>query len=280
LGKILILKKELTLTYSWNTVNHGICGHTFEVVDYYLLLKNIFDVGILLAEDITWETFQKAIKDKYDLTKSEIEDIKENTTFQNRPSLVKGKNILFTDGSVNSINQLTLLFDNVFMFACGYRTPKDFTKGIILQDNRLYPEGDNTIDYIKKINFDKYKKKVKNSSNTLLYGTKNCRKISDEVLKEFKDRDTIILTEDNTPYENLFDNFGTYVYTEVPRHWDCSPRFLAECKFYNKNVILHNIDYLEEDLGLKYRLQDIENNFESLHLNNNDDIIKILKEYL
>jgi len=278
LSKILILKKELTLTYSWNTVNHGICGHTFEIIDYYLLLKNVFDVEILLAEDITWETFEEAIRDKYDLIENEIQDIKDNTIFQNRPSLLKGQNILFTDGSVNSINQLTLLFDNVFMFACGYRTPKDFTKGIILQDYRLYSKDDNTINYIKKINFNKYKKSVKDSNRVMLYGTKNCRKISAEVLENFQD--ALVLTEDNTPYENLFDNFGTYVYTEVPRHWDCSNRLLAECKFYDKEVKFHKIDYINEDLGLKYRWDDITNNFESLFLTENDDIIKILRKYI
>jgi hypothetical protein len=78
------------------------------------------------------------------------------------------------------------------------------------------------------------------------------------------------------PVENLMNRFGTYIYTPIKRKKDCSPRFIAECKFYKKNVIFHNIDYLEEDLGLKWRIHDIENNFESLFLKENDEIINLI----
>ena len=46
---------------------------------------------------------------------------------------------------------------------------------------------------------------------------------------------------------------------------------------YNKKVIYHNIDYWEEDHGLRVRKWDIDNDFDSLHLKDNDNIIEILK---
>jgi hypothetical protein len=50
---------DLWLSYTWSKNNHGICGHTFEVIDYYYILKKHFKVGILIGEDIDWEIFYK-----------------------------------------------------------------------------------------------------------------------------------------------------------------------------------------------------------------------------
>ena len=82
------------------------------------------------------------------------------------------------------------------------------------------------------------------------------------------------------PVKNLFEKFSTYVYTPVKRKWDCSPRFIAECKYFNKEVIFHNIDYWKEDKGLYWRQWDIENNFDSLFLKEDDEIIQILKNII
>ena len=87
------------------------------------------------------------------------------------------------------------------------------------------------------------------------------------------------------PLDNIFEKFDTYIYTptySVTKKelgcFDCSPRFIAECKFYDKEVIYHDIDgqYLDVDTGLKYRKYDIDNCFESIHLADNDDIINII----
>jgi hypothetical protein len=91
------------------------------------------------------------------------------------------------------------------------------------------------------------------------------------------------------PVENIFEKFDTYIYTPTgidgsiaQISFDCSPRFIAECKYYNKNVIYHNIDekYLSVDTGLKWRRHDIENSFEKLYLNDSDEIIDILYDRL
>lgn len=301
MAKILRLDKvnyDLWLSYTWSPNNHGICGHTFEVIDYYLLLKKFFRVGIFLAEDIDWETFRKSTLSKYDLTSDEIEEMRKNTVFANRPTLVSGNNILFTDGGVRSLHDKTLFFDNIFHFACGdfeikdNRDPKTF----ILQDERIYPKCFNGIDYKKKIKFDRYRKIGPSTDHFLLYGTKNCRSIPMEMYLElldlYPDAEFICLTSPENrpkglperfhfmdmPVEDLFEKFGTYIYTPVPRKFDCSPRFIAECKFYGKKVIYHNIDYWDEDKGLYWRKWDIDNDFDSIFLNDDDPIIDILKE--
>jgi len=127
----------------------------------------------------------------------------------------------------------------------------------------------------------------------MLYGTKNCRNIPltmyNDLLSTYS-KDFICLTNDENkidvnermkflslPVSNLFEKFSTYVYTPIPREFDCSPRFIAECKYYNKDVIYYNIDYLDKDLGLYWRKHDIENNFKSLFLDDQDPLINILK---
>ena len=83
------------------------------------------------------------------------------------------------------------------------------------------------------------------------------------------------------PVANIFSKFDTYIYTPTRSDlkFDCSPRFIAECKFYNKDVIYHDIDddYLEEDTGLKWRRYDVENDFDSICLKRNDHIVDVVR---
>jgi len=288
--------RQLTLTYSWSTNNHGICGHTFEVIDYYMILKNQYDTEILLCEDISWSTFEKAIRSKYDFDEAEIQDIKVNTRFENRPRLIKGNNIIFTDGGIVNTENVILIFDNIFYFACGNKEIQDNNKDnvYILQDDRIYDSVlKNGINYKKKILFSRLKKPQAPKDNILLYATKNCRAIGDEYYKMLSKNlpcDNILclvneiplekysnITFKLLPYNNLIEEFNTYIYTPVARKFDCSPRFIAECHYFSKTVV-YDVDYWLEDKGLFWRRYDIENNFSSIQLNQNDEIVNILKE--
>lgn len=287
---------DIWLTYSWSNNNHGICGHTFEVIDYYYILRHDFKVGILLAEDIDWPTFESSIRSKYLFSEDEITEIKNATVFEQRPSLISGSNILFTDGGIINNSSVTLLFNNIFYFACGNKEIKDNDKKNvwILQDDRVYePVKLNGINYKKKILFDKLKPLGPSKDQILLYATKNCRDIDDyEQFRSYGKPVLVITNEENRPKDiegfqfitppviDIFEQFTTYVYTPVKRKWDCSPRFIAECKYYGKPVVFHNIDYWEIDKGLYWRNWDIENDFDSLHLRSCDDIVNILKGIL
>jgi hypothetical protein len=276
--KIFNSNKELIITYSWNSGNHGICGHTFEAIDYYLLFKNFFDVGLLFAEDIFWEDIKILLDDRYNLSKEEIKKLKEDTVFQKRPSLYKAKNILFTDGDVGMIDSYTLLCNNVFMFACGKKIKNTDEKYIVLQDYRVYGEIPRSINYKKKLFFAKYKPKdyYEIGDKTLIYATENCRDTDKELPNQLK------LTKKDLPYSNMFNEFNTYYYTPIPRKFDCSPRLLAECKFYKKKIIFDEEvkEYFNEDKGLYWRWQDIQNDFESIFLTYDDEIVNIFKGYL
>lgn len=303
MSRILRLDKDnydLWLSYSWSENNHGICGHTFEVLDYYFHLKKTMRVGIFLCEDIDWETLEVAITEKYLITQEELDQLKNDTVFSKRPILVEANNILFTDGGCSSLEDKTLLCDKIIHFACGDKELQKNTseKVFILQDYRIYGECFNSIDYKKKINFDKYKDINKKSEKFMLYATKNCRDISNNLYEELLqkyDADFICLTnKENKPKDkistrlqfvdlpvvNFFECFGTYIYTPVARHFDCSPRLIAECKYYGRDVIYHNIDYWDEDKGLYWRKWDIDNNFDSIFLKEDDPITEMLKEII
>lgn len=283
---------DLWLSQTWSNNNHGISGHTFEILDYYYILRNHFKTGILLCEDIDWQTLEHAIRSKYTFTDEEIVDIKNNTVFANRPKVVKANAILFVDGGVVNAANYVLLCNNVLHFACGNREVKDndTPNTYILQDDRVYePVRRNGINYKKKILFSKLKLLESEADRVLIYATKNCRNVVDySDLEQYGDL-LVITNEENRPIgidsivppvDRLFEKFSTYVYTPVQRQWDCSPRFIAECKYYGKQVIFHNIDYWDQDHGLRWRKWDIDNDFESLHLREDDEIICIISQVI
>lgn len=286
----------LYLTYSWSSGNKGICGHTFEIIEYFYILKDKFKVKILICDDLTKEMLLESIKSKYNFTEEEINHILSNTIFLNRPKILIGGYLLIVDGNLMKDKNVVLKFKHIFMFSCGIKDLhllKD-TNISVLHDYRIYDSSIITIDYKKKILFSKLKDVSKCEDNMLLYITKNCRKLSFNELKsislKFKNKNILAIVNFNeeykyqfenvtflsAPVKNILEKFNTYCYTSISRKFDCSPRFIAECKFYNKEVI-YEIDYLEEDKGLYWRKFDIENDFENLYLNENDEIINIIK---
>lgn len=286
-----LLDYDLYLTMSWGPVStHGVCGHTFELLEYFMILNKHFNVGIFLCEYDS--NIIEQCLNKYNLTYDEIQHILSRIVFNkgSTPTLIRSTNILVVDGGSNLLDNVTFLVNNLLAFSCQQPYDKRF---MYLQDERLYDSNDITsIDYKKKIYFDKFKPIDKSYNNTLLYGTSNCRPISTSYLKNLDtDKNYILVTNSyydtpsnveiyRPPVNNLFELFDTYIYTSVPRVWDCSPRFLAECKYYNKKIIFDTQYDIKQDLGLYYRVYDIKNDFDSLYLKQDDQIIQILKGIL
>ena len=311
--KVLDANYDIFLSVTWPpNNNHGICGHIYEIFDYYFILSQRYKTGIFIGEDFTWSEIESIITDKYNVTSREVSDIKNNTYFASRPKILKGKNILFVDGGLNRNFQhfgVKLIFDNVLAFKCSrLDTFHDlrYNNITLLQDNRVYkctPKDINiAIDYRKKILFSKLKSAVSAEVDTaLLYCTKNCRAISDEILcqmprlyPQFKKLIAITSFPEaytdkfkhitgisflSAPVLDLFSKFSSYIYTPTTTMFDCSPRFIAECKHYGKDVIYYNIDeaYLNIDTGLKYRKLDIDTDISSVSLQSDDSIINIIQ---
>ena len=272
LRQVLVNLKEydIVLTTSWET-KHGVSGHMFELIEYFMHLR--FDKGInaciLLADGTSWEDFRKALGEKYNLTMEEIADFHHHTVEKFQPKCLLAKTVLFTDGSLRTHNA-DIIADKIFLFRCA-ETDIVRDNVIVLQDNDVYDPLPNSIHYKKKILFSKYRKLDTSApKSAMFYLTNNSRlcaisrdKIY-EIINKHNFENYIALTNKDlhihgldsiiVPVTNLWNLFSTYIYTDTALQFDCSPRFVAECEFYNKEVI-YEIDY--HDKGLATRLYDM-----------------------
>lgn len=262
---------DIVLTTSWET-KHGVSGHMFELIEYFMHLrfdKNI-NACILLADGTNWEEFRTALGEKYELTMEEISDFHHHTIEKFQPKCLLASKVLFADGSLRTHNA-DIIADKIFLFRCA-ETDIVKDKVIVLQDNDVYEPLPNSIHYKKKIMFSKYRKfNTKAPDAAMFYLTNNSRlcAISRDKIYEIMDKHSfnkyIALTNKDlhmhhldsivVPVRNLWNLFSTYIYTDTALKFDCSPRFVAECEFYGKEVI-YEIDY--QDKGLSARLHDMQ----------------------
>lgn len=292
------------MTWPLSENKHGVCGHLFEIFDYYLLLKSIYKIKILIGEPMNIEDYIESFTDKYSVDDTQVEQLIKDTEFADRPKILIGKNILFVDGLIKTHFQeygVILKFENILTFRCCNKcTHHDlhYNNIKLLQDNRVYNDLDSnmSINYVKKINFKKYKpvKDRPAQPTALIYVTQNCRYMSSDSLMNIVEQyayDRYIVITDRPddynlprctvikpPVHNLYSLFTDYIYTPIQKKFDCSPRLPAECAFYNKDVIYHEIDeaYLESDSGLRVRMKDIQRDINTISLELEDDIINII----
>ena len=273
---------DLTITTSF-LYKHGISGHVFEEIEYYWLIKDNTNLRpcILLSDGTTIEEFKKALINKY----KDIDDIMNHVYYHPAPKLLFTNNLLIVDGSWRGMDRSQVFAKNVFIFRCAEDNfdyfHKNFDNVFVLQDYNVY--GEYGIDYNKKILFDRLIVPNKGREDTaMLYLTSNCRGISqeevNEIVKDYSNH--VVLTNtpelyDNSlevPVNNLWELFDTYVYTSIPKQWDCSSRFIKECEYFGRNVV-YAIDY--EDKALNVR---INNSIQEVTLNESDYIIELLND--
>jgi hypothetical protein len=261
---------DITLTTSWET-KHGVSGHMFELIEYFMHLrftKNL-NVGILLSDGTTWNELYTAVVEKYELTQDELVDLRHHTHEKFQPKCLLVNTLLIVDGSLRTHNA-DIIANKIFLFRCA-ETDIVRDNVVVLQDNDVYDPLPNSIHYKKKILFDKYSELDTTAPNTaMFYLTNNsrlCAITTDEmqlIVSKHKFDNYIALTNKDlqidaidsiiVPVRNLWNLFSTYIYTNTALKFDCSPRFVAECEFYNKEVI-YEIDY--HDKGLVARLHDM-----------------------
>ena len=283
---------DLAIGYTWyNNATIGISGHMFEMIEYYYILSKHIKTCMLICEKVSYDVIEQVIRDKYDFSEEEIQSMLSDIIYFDSPRIVKGKNLLLVDGNFDGMANKVIVFDNVMCFPCSNLTFQKKDWVIALQDDRIYGKGNNTVNYVKKILFDRYKKVSESGDRYLLYATKNTKKITEKFYKELEqsfDGDFFVATNEDlelserfevgqVPVDDIWSKFHTYIYTPTLPKKDCSPRFIAECKYYGRDVEYFKIDYMDRDLGLCFRRYDIENDFDSLYLREDDPIIDIVK---
>ena len=266
---------DILITFSWGNFTHGVSGHLFECIEYYYILKKHFNIKILIPEFI--RDYEKILRTKYTFNEDEVRDIIKNTIIISKPTLVKTNNIFFVDGSWNNIKRTNILYNKILCFACGDFSILDQDEATVLLDYRVYSKKPKkSFNYKKKVLLSKLEKPIRENNKTLIYATENCRDTDYDVDNSLK------LRKEDLPVLDLFNKFNKYVYTPISRKFDCSPRFLVECRYFDKEIEFHPevLEYFEEDLGLYWRWNDIQNNFESLELKESDKIIDILSDII
>lgn len=293
---------EVILTYSPII---EITGHIFECFDYYLYLRNFYKTGIIFFDGLPREQLKIVFETKYCIKFEEIEKdlfLIPKKDYSSNTILKFGKNtfVLLTDGNIESLDYNKIFFatNKLYGFLCEEQkvpTKKINHRITYLQDYRIYGDSKyfESINYVKKIPFDYYKEiRERDFDNTgLMYITYVCRKVTREVIDEYHKKSgcdkTILLVpfkikeydsinnviQIQAPLSDFFEKFDTYIYTPVQRKFDCSPRLITECIFYKKRIFL-DLDYV--DIGLQTRYNDAVTNLDSLNLNNDVDILRII----
>lgn len=284
-----------------------ITGHWFEVFEYYAFLKshNFKPCMLFYSIGISKETILDAIYDKYNF----IDFSDDLIVLSKIDTLIDAHTctIILTDGNFKSLNDygIRIISKKMYGFGCGnIEYPTGYYKeSEYLLDKRIY-DTSYGIHYTKKIYKDILKRPecILDDEVALLYTTHNCREYALESILEMSN-DGVYNTDTNTytkfskylivtpkhkkitldrknivflepPVKNLFSLFSTYVYTPVPRKFDCSPRLICECSLFNKKVLYHNIDY--DDRGLFIRKEDLKN--DKIWLSDSDDILSLLSD--
>lgn len=279
---------DVTLTTSFE-VEFGISGHTFELAEYFLFLKNAnVSVCIALTNGLTLEDFTIAINEKYTLTNTEQQWFSDNVYFNPFPKLLLANTVIIVDGSFD-IGNSTIAANRKLLFRCSTRRVNEIAGAdcTVLQDNDLYESLPNSVHYKKKMYFDYFRKIDTVKTNTaMFYLTKICRNLSEDRVQQIitkypaysnyialvnEKRNIHNVTEIVVPVKNLWEMFDDYIYTEPSNFSDCSPRFAVECKHYNKGVIFETPVIPK---GLSIRMQDYNNGI--VGFEKTDDIIRYI----
>lgn len=263
---------DLVITCSVNSHGDTFTGHIFECLDYYLILKNYYNIKVVLPFDFLKYNFEKILK-RYTLNinLNDIVFCKYDYIFANK--------ILNCDDNYYNFNRL--IAPKIFSFSCcfGYfQKEKDRPKNVIfLADSKIY-QNSNQIDYVKKILPDIKAEKCNNRSFAHLTGS--IRELDKDQFNRLLLKYPNILCYSET-FQNSYNTtniglynfeFSKYIYTPIKRHFDCSPRLIIESQILGKEVDYFEIDY--NDIGLERRRF---GNLDEFILDTNDDIIKILR---
>jgi hypothetical protein len=287
-GIVNLKNYDLVITTSFE-FKFGVCGHLFEMIDYYYAVKKYTGLKpcILLTDGTTRQELLQAIDQKY--LELSVDDVVEHYC----PKVIIAKNLLVVDGSPRFKNA-DLLVDKIFLFRC---SESDFsyynaTKAqvLLMQDFDVYGDQIEQVPiahYKKKILFSKYKP-LNGTVDiaAMFYLTDVCRALPqvelESIIRKHGFDKNIVLTNNKdlysldhvyqVPVENIWNKFSTYIYTKVPRQIDCSSRFILECAFYNKQVI-YDIDYY--DKALEVRKTD---GLNGTNLTDSDEFLKLLNE--
>lgn len=272
---IITYPKKHLRTYYLKTFS----GHLFELLDYYYIFKiNNKKVKCLIPEDCDINYFKNIIYTRYNEKYTSVFDIND-FIFDYDYKLVRCKNVLLCDGCFTFLKSARNYFlcENIFAFACGdaffnkHFAPKN---AIILADHKVY--GDFGVNYVKKVL--PHLRKSQKTMDEFAHVTKNCKMMDidlyNRLIKKYPNitiYSDYIFEKNTTNKPVLNFSFSKFIYTPVPRKFDCSPRLIIECQILGIPFEFFEINY--SDPGLERRMED----YDKFILHDNDEILNLIK---
>lgn len=252
-------------------------GHFFEVFDYYYLLKTKYSVNIWLPDIQSADEIKHIITARYSL------EFDWNDLIIGNFKLIKVPVVLCVDNCYHfmALHRNMFLCNKFYSFACG---DAKFCAGSeppnieLLADSRIYDFSKlncNSIDYAKKV-WPHIKRTENPQNRAFAHITSSCKSVSQELLSELILRNpNICIYSDylNHPQATkvpvLDFDFTKFIYTPIPRKFDCSNRLIIECFIFGIPVE-YWISYRDESLELRRC------NPSEFILRRNDSILDIL----
>jgi len=275
----------ILLTYSFE--KHGFSGHIFEVLDYFYWLTvngftNIyFAIPFFTFDDILRIVSSRYTKKFYDFIYNQRNRyVYIDKTYVSKPviDLTKFSIVISTNGGLCYNRHKRVFLQNFVGFRCNIE--KDTSLYVIgfryiLQDSRIYVSDWSdfqTIDYIKKILFDSIK--YEPCDNVYEYAA-YCQGTQKDICHKFvdiiNDSCLIIGRTQKPPIDNLFAKFKTYLVTPTRRKFDCSPRLIKECQYFDKEILFLN----QPDYSTYIRYKDP---LDKVDLKNDEFILEFLEK--
>lgn len=233
-------------------------GHFFEVFDYYYLLKSKYRVCVWLPDIQSPNEIKHIISARYSL------EFDWNDLVVGDFKLIKVPQVLCVDNCYHfmALHRNMFACDKFYSFACGDSKfyPGQEPSGItLLADSRIYDFSKfncEAIDYAKKV--WPHIRRVQNPvSRAFAHITSSCKSVSPELLGELILRNPNIyiysdyLVHPNASKTPVLDfDFTKFIYTPIPRKFDCSNRLVIECFIFGIPVE-YWIQYTDEALELR-----------------------------
>ena len=291
-------------------------GSAYDAYEYFAFLRdNDIDAGLLLLVDVPEEDVKLSFYDRYFICPEQIDHIFIEKRNSNKVYSYLSKVILTTSifSCAELIEQKYLL--PIQKIIAMQET--DSAPSIIkifdgrMKDRILILHDDRSIGrlgdyrhkvYRKKLYFDIFLPYEDHADNcTLINMATKHKTLPPEDVKKIMDfynfEKYLIYTQANNfeeyrvlqsepgairmvnvvqaPIKNYLTSFDKFIYIQSKRN-DPSPRILPECIEYGKEVFFYQFDENLKD-GAYWRWQDCQNDFDSLDLNKEDEILEIVK---
>ena len=301
-------KQIIVLYYDRDIANGGF----YDNFEYYYILRRHFgdNVSLIYSTNHSEENCRKQLNDKYENIENDIWDgIKFISHKVGKLYSKKRVDIVFSAISASLywfIKDKNILVADTYMGLCDTHhivEPSTYYNQLkLLYDERVFPPEGRYKPYRKKILFDKYRKKEFGGKHNYMINLALAeRRYSQEfminLISEIPKDETIAVYIDNKnkdyyswlinldritvydpPIKDFMDLFKTFIYIPYTDGHDSTPRLIPECKFYGKDVIMKTDGF--KISGGHHRYNDTQNNFESLWLKENDEIINIVEGVL